>query len=335
MAKILETKSIGYNDVVLIAQPGKVVSRKDVPIEGHRIVVSAMTSIVGPDFIKAVSELPEELRPTIHIPRDIHAEENIKLAAELGLDRIFVGVGLNTPKLEILALSKGYKTLLLDVANGYLPQVKEKVTELKNKGFKVITGSVHTEQGALDLSVAGTDIVRSGIGPGSVCITSATAGYTRAPITDILALASIKNGAPRWNPNFNKGMGGEDGTHPKYEVLADGGLATVADVSKAFLAGADYIMSGRLFVDAEEARLRKDGTDIYYGMASAYGKAAMGVEVRNVEGKHQKLSRENLKPLEAIMTDIWDGLRSAVSYSGYTTLTEAIGNGVFEIKQSK
>jgi len=333
MAKILETKSIGYNDVVLIAQPGKVVSRKDVPIEGHRIVVSAMTSIVGPDFIQAVANLPEELRPTIHIPRDVHAEENIKLAASLGLDRIFVGVGLNTQKLENLALSKGYKTVLLDVANGYLPQVKEKVTELKNRGFKVITGSVHTGVGATDLVKAGCDIVRSGIGPGSVCITSATAGYTRAPISDIMELASYVKlpGAERiWDPSKNEVV-----ARYTAEVLADGGLATVADVSKAFLAGADYIMSGRLFVDAEEARLRKDGTDIYYGMASAYGKKAMGVEVRNVEGKHQKLSRENLKPLEAIITDIWDGLRSAVSYSGYTTLTEAIGNGVFEIKQSK
>lgn len=316
MAKFLETKSIGYNDVVLIAQPGKVHSRKQVPIEGHRIVVAAMTAIVGPDFLEAVSKLPLEIQPTVQIPRDKFAVENVRLAKSLGLTRIFVGCGLNTPELEAVAKECGYDHLALDVANGYLPQVKEKVKDLKNKGFHVITGSVHTQQGAIDLANVGTDIVKSGIGPGSVCITSATAGYTRAPITDILALTENK-----------QKLG--------YKVLADGGLATVADVSKAFLSGADYIMSGRLFVNAHESRLRVDATDVYYGMASAYGKQAMNKKADHIEGKSEKLSRENLNSLEFIINDIWDGLRSAVSYSGHTTLTEAIGNGVFELKHSK
>jgi IMP dehydrogenase/GMP reductase len=317
MATFLETKSIGYDDVVLIAQPGVVRSRKQIPIEGKRIVVSAMTSIIGPEFIKAVAKLPKEYQPTLHIPRDIYAEENLELAHSLKLKNIFVGVGLNTPKLEELAKKFEFNTVLLDVANGYLLPVKEKVFDLKNKGFHVVVGSVHTGKGALDLVLCGADVVRSGIGPGSVCITSATAGYTRHPITDILALSSAKV------------------SYLNFQVLADGGLANVSDVSKAFLCGADYIMSGRLFVNAEEARLRVDGTDIYYGMASAMGKKAMGKEIKHVEGKYQKLSRENLRPLKEIIEDIWDGLRSAVSYSGYSTLTEAIGNGVFEIKQSK
>lgn len=114
-----------------------------------------------------------------------------------------------------------------------------------------------------------------------------------------------------------------------------GGLSNVADVAKAFLCGAHYIMSGRLFVNAQEARMRVDGSNIYYGMASAYGKKAMGKKVEHVEGKHQKLPTDELVPLRTIVEDIWDGLRSAVSYSGYTTLTDAIGNGVFELKQGR
>lgn len=243
MASFTNTKSLGYDDVVLIAQPSAIESRKEVPIEGWRIVVSAMTSIVGPQFIRAVAELPEEYRPTIHIPRDIYAEENLRLAKLLGLTHIFVGVGLNTPHLEELAKELGYNQLLLDLANGYLPQVKQKVSELKEKGFFVCTGSVHTDVGANDLVMRGCDVVRSGIGPGSVCITSATAGYTRSPITDILALCS--NRQDRWDP-----VKGAVQQHPNYKVLADGGIRNPADVAKAMFAGADYIMSGRLFVNA-------------------------------------------------------------------------------------
>jgi len=330
MPSFTDEKSLGYDDVVLIAQPAAVESRKEIPIEGWRIVVSAMTSIVGPDFIKAVADLPKEYQPTIHIPRDIHAEVNLRLAKELGLTNIFVGVGLNTPHLEELAKELGFNQVLLDVANGYLPQVKQKVRELKDEGFFVCTGSVHTDIGANDLVMRGCDVVRSGIGPGSVCITSATAGYTRSPITDIIALSNEKQIA-----NLMEFAELLNSPHLDYKVLADGGIKNPADVAKAFLAGADYIMSGRLFVDANEARLRVDGSDIYYGMASALGKAAMGKKVEHVEGKVQKLSRDNLKPLEAIIVDLWDGLRSAVSYSGYKTLEESIGNGVFEIKHSR
>jgi len=327
MAKFTNTKSLGYDDVVLIAQPAVIESRKEIPIEGWRIVVSAMTSIVGPHFLEALSKLPQEYQPTVHIPRDIHAEKNLRLARELGLENIFVGVGLYTPKLEELAKELGYVNLLLYVANGYLPQVKEKVKNLKKQGFRVCTGSVHTDVGAKDLIDVGCNIVRSGIGPGSVCITSATAGYTRSPITDILALTTHKT----WSWDEKKGE-----VAPKvYQVLADGGIKNPADTAKAFLAGADYIMSGRLFVDAKEARLRVDGSDVYYGMASALGKAAMGKKVEHVEGKVQKLPRDNMKPLQDIIFDLWDGLRSAVSYSGHDSLASAIGNGVFEIKQSK
>jgi IMP dehydrogenase/GMP reductase len=313
MATLLNTRSIGYNDVVLIAQPGVVKSRKQVPIEGKRLVVSAMTSIVGPDFIKAVAKLPYDLRPTIHIPRDIYAKENLTLAKELGLSQIFVGVGLETPELEELAKKLNYRTVLLDVANGYAPNVKEKVTKLRKDGFNVIAGSVHTYKGAIDLIHAGAHTIRSGIGTGSPCITKSETGFTRAQITEIFDLSHIKTFSTQ------------------YQVLADGGHKCPGDLVKAFLAGADYCMSGRLFVDCAESRLRVDGSDIYFGQASKLGKESMGKEIKNIEGIHCKLSRENVRPLEQILTEYWGAIRSGISYSGYSTLSEAIGNGTFEL----
>ena len=160
MAELLNTKSLYYRDVNLIAKPGKVYSRKEIPIEGHRIVVSAMSSIIGVEFIKAVGALPEELQPTIQVPRTKNYEELLRTAKEYNVKNVLVGVGINTPRIEQLAKELGFTNVLLDVANGYLPNVKEAVTRLSKNGFKVTVGSVHTAQGYQDLVEAGASVVR-------------------------------------------------------------------------------------------------------------------------------------------------------------------------------
>lgn len=318
MARILETKSLDYSDVHLIPQRGTVKSRSEIKNEGHRIVISAMSSVVGPDLIKAVATLPEDMQPTIHIPRDLNFSLNLRLCRELSLKNIFVGIGFNTPELEDLALDLNYKTVLLDIASGYLPQIPEKVQHLKSKGFNVITGSINTIEGGYDLISYGVDILRLGVAPGSQCITRLQTGFTRGTITEIMEVSSLK-----YSNNI--------------KVMADGGLRLPADYVKAFLAGADYCMGARIFADASEAQLRVDGTDVYFGQASVLGKKTFNNEAptRNVEGKATKLSRDNVKPLKDIVENLWDGIRSGVSYSGCTSLTDAIGKGVFEIVHSK
>jgi IMP dehydrogenase len=305
--------------VNLIAREGVVDSRSQIPIEGERIVVSAMSSIIGEKFIEAVANLPQNLQPTLHIPRDNNSLNNLRLAKELGLKRVFVGVGLNTPEIESMAIELGFDSVLLDVANGYLPNVKKKVSELKRNFRKVIVGSVHTGTGYMALVEAGADVVRSGIAPGSVCTTKDVTGYTRGTFTEINALnrKKVKEGFPS-------------------EILADGGLKSSGDVVKAFLAGADYIMSGRLFVDAEEAELRVDGSNVYYGQASQKGKGTFGnTASKNIEGREEILPTDNVRPLESILTELWDGIRSGISYSGHPTLAKAIGKGMFEVKYQR
>ena len=314
--QILNTLSLNYGDVNLIAKAGVINSRSEIPIEGERIVVSGMSSIIGEEFIKAVAGLPKELRPTLHIPRDQRSLDHLRLAKELGLERIFVGVGLNTTEIESLAHSLEFDTVLLDVANGYLPCVKEKVAQLKDKFRCVIAGSVHTPLGYQALARAGATIVRSGIGPGSVCTTKDMTGYTRGTFTEITELNRAKV---------------EDGFSAK--ILADGGFKNSGDAVKAFLAGADYIMSGRLFVNAQEAQQRVDGSHVYFGQASQRGKETFNNDqTRNIEGREEQLSTSDVRPLGDILTTVWDNMRSGVSYSGHRSLGEAIGCGVFEQK---
>lgn len=324
MAHFTAQKSLNYQDVNLLAQIGVVESRSQIPIEGHRIVVSAMTSIIGPTFIKAISELPEDMQPTLHIPRDVFQVENLKLCKELGLKHILVGVGLNTPEILNLARSLGYKNILIDIANGYLPQLKKVIPPLVNLGFNITTGSVHTTDGLLYLAKLGVSTIRTGIAPGSVCITKDSTGFTRGTFTEVFDLGGY---AARYNVN----------------LLADGGIKSPADCVKAFLGGAHYVMTGRLFVEAIECRMHQlekerqiPGSNhvlpksVYFGMASEWGKLSMGKTPDHIEGKLDKV--KDTKYLKDIITTLWDGIRSGVSYSGYPTLTEAIGEGVFESK---
>jgi len=341
MPSFSQQKSLDFKDVNLIASPAIVRSRKEIPIEGWRIIIAGMTSLIGPSFIHACSKLPEDMQPTLHIPRDVFSGENLSLLRKLKYpaDRIFVGVGLDTPDIELMAADCGFKNVLLDVANGYLPQVMEKVDVLKKKGFYVVAGSIHTGQGLAALAEAGCDVIRDGIAPGSVCITEDSTGFTRGKITEISTLYQKKIG-------YNK-MQAEGASDHRIKTLSDGGITCPADIVKAFGGGADYIMTGRLFVHSSDARMHnmselkftsEDDTfgfhlpyHTYFGQASYWGKKAMNKINEDIEGKDEIIDIPFVE-LKDIFNTIWDGIRSGISYSGYASVDEFIGNGVFEVK---
>lgn len=331
MAELLKTKSLDYRDVNLIAQLGKVNSRKEIPIEGWRIVVSGMSSIIGPSFIEACSNLPDELKPTIHLPRDIFQVKNLDHLFINNYPHVFVGVGFKTTNEELRHIKevRGGGTVLLDIANGYIPKVADKVKELKKLGFTVCTGSVHTQAGYAFLKDAGVDIVRSGIGPGSACITADNTGFTRGTFTEIFDM--------RKQMEFM-----DDHGHEVPDILADGGFKSSSDFVKSFLAGADYCMTGSFFKTCFEARMHTDGygelgddipMHMYFGMASKYGKMCMGNSIENIEGKIEFIDDPHGVTLHNLLTDLWEAIRSGVSYSGFITLSHAIGDGVFEEKK--
>lgn len=312
MAILLKTNSLTYDDVTLLAQPGKVESRKQIPIEGHRIIVAAMTSIICKDFIKAISDLPKELQPTIHLCRDNYKEENLYFAYQQGIENIFIGVGLQEDKAyELKALEYGYNIAFIDVASGYLPQIPKRVQQLKDKGFKkVIAGSIHTKKGVEYLQSNGVDIIRTGIGTSTqICSTRYQTGYYRGNISEILECSEVS----------------------QVPILADGGIVHNGDFVKAFLAGADYVMTSRIFTKAKEARMHVEGNGEHFGMSNPNKGVGKGKGFD--ESFVIKIDNSDLKPVEQIINEIWDGIRSGVSYSGYATLSDSIGNGIFEIKK--
>jgi GMP reductase len=321
MAVILKTKSIYYNDVNLVAQPCKVKSRKDIPVELNRIIVSPMEAIVGKTFtLKA-----NELGLTICLHRFCSVEEQVDLFNKLpNKANVFVSIGLNDWERVQQLKDAGADKWLIDTANGYMHnEIQKCVDKLSDVAsvYDLMLGNVHTEKGFQLLSDIKSKYkhdkyIRVGIAGGSPCATNDSTGYNRGPITEIM---EIEECSPY---------------DPKPFIIADGGIKNAGYAAKAFGAGADYVMMGGYFARALEAETHIRGDGHYWGGASHKQQIlSTGKVYRHSEGKEVQISDE-LRPLEALVDELWGGISSAVSYSGYDTLENFIGNGVFEIKQN-
>ncbi len=314
--QILNTQSLYYDDVNLIAQPqNKIKSRTDIPKELDRIIISPMSAVVGKTFARKALELGL----SVCVPRfgGIERQKEIleNCSDYFNLHSLCVSVGLDDWK-SVEGLKIYCRNILIDVANGYLKDVAEFASRLKMDGFNVMVGNVHSRNGVECFS---NSLIRCGIGGGSVCQTSLVSGYTRGQITELMECADglLKR---------STGNG----------IIADGGVKDSGCAVKAFGAGADYVMMGGYFSYAEEAESVINGDLTYWGGASEKQQILQyGEKRRHSEGKVVSIDKSRVKPLKELVDDLWGGISSGVSYSGYGSLSEFIGNGVFEVKHSK
>jgi hypothetical protein len=314
MARIVNYKGLGYDDIGIVpSAPSKVSSRSEIPLEGYRIIVAGMTSIICEEFLKEWAQLPKELRCSIHIPRDKYSIEHLKLIANWKLqDWIWVGVGLKTPEIENIALELGYKNILIDIAHGGLKDLDKHYNRLKIKfgvDSKIVVGSIATQEQAHYLQQIGFDGVRSGIAGGNVCSTKYISGVHIKVASELMNLHEYLSGSDTF-------------------ILADSGFKYPGDFAKAFLLGASYCMSGYIFTKCKNARMHIDGTNQYYGMSDKNLGCRAG-QTEYSEALKKKIDNSNLKSLYDILMIVWGGVRSAVSYSGFSNLNEAIGEGEF------
>ena len=240
-------------------------------------------------------------------------QENLK-----SLDPEYLAVTVGTSKedfqkaVDVFKLEDGLKFLCLDVANGYREDFVESVKKYREKfpNKIIIAGNVATREMTEALILAGADIVKIGIGPGSVCTTRKVAGVGYPQLSSISECSDAAHG-----------LGGH--------VIADGGCKYPGDVSKAFGAGADYVMLGGIFAGHKESggELVTDKNGIqykdFYGMSSRkaqetyYGDLA---EHRAPEGKKVRLKYKG--EIDSTVQSVLGGIRSACSYVGAKSIKD-------------
>lgn len=199
----------------------------------------------------------------------------------------------------------------IDVANGYTERFINFVRQFKidNPNITLVAGNVVTADITQELILNGADIVKVGIGPGSVCTTRIQTGVGYPQLSSIIECADAAHG-----------IGGR--------IIADGGCVSSGDVAKAFAAGSDFVMLGGMLAGHEESggeTITENGKmyKIFYGMSSetAMDKYSGGVaDYKSSEGKTVKIPFRG--SLNNTIQSILGGVRSTCTYVGAQKLKE-------------
>ena len=212
---------------------------------------------------------------------------------------------------DIMAMTDDLIFICIDIANGYSEHLVEYVQKVRAEfPDKVISaGNVVTGDMVEELILAGADIVKVGIGPGSVCTTRVKTGVGYPQLSAIIECADAAHG-----------LGGR--------IIGDGGCSCAGDVAKAFGGGADFVMLGGMLAGHVESGgdiIHQDGKAFmkFYGMSSqsAMDKHSGGVaKYRAAEGKTVLLPYRG--PVDNTIQDIMGGVRSTCTYVGAQHLKE-------------
>jgi IMP dehydrogenase len=284
------------------------------------------------------------------IHRNVTIEEQTAQVSQVKQENLLVGaaVGSNKgfkPRVDAL-VKAGVDVIVVDSAHGYSKFVIDTVKHIK-KNYKVdvIAGNVATKDGATALIEAGADALRVGMGPGAICTTRIVSGMGVPQLTAIFETAAVAR--PRGVP-----------------IIADGGLKSSGDLTKALAAGASTVMMGRMFAACEQSPgetviLKREsvpdrfksiinGADTYKfkayrGMGSA-GAMKAGKKISGEDEFHGKsftdkslLVAEGVEglvphsgPVETSASTMLEGMRSGFYYVGATTIPELWATAVFQ-----
>jgi IMP dehydrogenase len=224
------------------------------------------------------------------------SEKNVRFAISVGvndLDYVFVREMVTSYKVDLV---------VVDVAHGHHYKVLKTVEKLSSGITNIMAGNIVTWAAARELIDAGATALKVGIGPGSHCTTRSQTGHGYPQLTAIEDVATIAA------PN-------------EVKVCADGGIRTPGDIVKAFAAGADTVMVGKLFAGCHESPGSNDDKyKMYRGSASYGAKLDAGLEGRNIEGVSSLVPYAGT--VAQVMEKLEDGIKSGFSYTGARTFSE-------------
>lgn len=325
--RIEQDLKLGFKDVLIRPKRSTLKSRAEVKLERSYTflhsrlewtgvpVIAANMDTVG-TFAMAEALARHDLLCALHKHYPIEEWKRwlAKSDAQI-ISHAMVSTGTSDDDLErlggILNLAPQLNFICIDVANGYAEAFVSFVSRVREAypDKTIIAGNVVTGEMVEELLLSGADVVKVGIGPGSVCTTRVKTGVGYPQLSAVIECADAAHG-----------LGGR--------IISDGGCTCGGDVAKAFGGGADFVMLGGMLAGHDESGGRivdRDGQQykLFYGMSSstAMGRHAGGVaEYRASEGKTVEVPYRG--PVEETVRDILGGVRSACTYVGASELRE-------------
>jgi len=290
-------------------------------------------------FLSSAMDTVTESKMAIAMARSggigiIHRNLNIKQQSyevvKVKKTKSLVGaaIGTNTDDLiraKSLANS-GVDLIVIDTAHGHSEKVLKILSKVKRNNLKtpICVGNIATGEAAKKLYDAGADIIKVGIGPGSICTTRMVAGVGVPQITAVMEVKKVLKGK-------------------KIKIISDGGIKFSGDIVKAIAAGADAIMMGSIFAGTKESpgekfKIKNKFYKKYRGMGSI-GAMSAGSSNRYSQKNYKDKSKfvpegidgrvEYKGNVSKIIYQLKGGLRSSMGYIGAKKLNDIKKNARF------
>ena len=315
-------ESLTFDDVTLVPQFSSIL-----PSE------ACIDTSLGPNlnlripFLSSAMDTVTESKMAIAIAKEgglavIHRNLSIKKQClevkKVKRKKLLVGAAIGTSKTDIVRANKlienNIDLLVIDTAHGHSEKVLLTLRKLKKvfKKIPICAGNIATAESARALANEGADILKVGIGPGSICTTRIVSGIG---VPQISAVMEVKKGIRK-----NK----------KVKIISDGGVKFLGDAAKALAAGADAVMMGSVFAGTEESPGKKfKYKNKFY--KSFRGMGSIGAMMDGSSGRYfQKNYKDKTKfvpegvegrvaykgKVEKIIYQLKGGLKSSMGYIG-------------------
>jgi GMP reductase len=323
---ILDDIKLDYSDVLIRPKRSTLTSRFDVEMEREYTFCNSKKKWKGVPIIASNMDTTGTFE--IHNVLSEHAmitciarhynKSGMEWSQSKNKNKLCVMSGISDIEIrEIVGVSTTFPDVAfvgLDVANGYTINFVEAIKRLRNElpNATIIAGNVVTGDMTTELILAGADIIKVGVGPGSVCTTRIKTGIGYPQLSAVMECADAAHG-----------LGGH--------IIADGGCTSSGDIVKAFAGGADFVMLGGMLAGHDECDgelVFEDDVEepvgmCFYGMASRTAMDKHGHSNREYRGEEGKTVTVPYRgPVKNTVQDILGGVRSACTYVGARRLKD-------------
>ena len=255
------------------------------------------------------------------IHRNLSINNQSKEVLKVKRKNLLVGAAIGTNSEDIKRakslIDSGVDLIVIDTAHGHSKKVLKILSKIKKNKIPICAGNIATAEAAKRLYNSGADIIKVGIGPGSICTTRMVAGIGVPQITAIMEV--------------HKALKGK-----KVKIISDGGIKFSGDIAKAIAAGADAIMMGSIFAGTDESpgkkfKIKNKFYKQYRGMGSI-GAMSAGSSNRYFQKNYKDKSKfvpegvdgrvEYKGNVSKIIYQLKGGLRSSMGYVGAKKLND-------------
>ena len=327
-------ESLTFDDVLLLPQYSDIL-----PTETDISIQLTKNILLKVPFLSSAMDTVTESKMAISIARAgglgvIHRNLNIvdqtKEIKKVKKKNLLVGAAVGTNKDDLerarSLVTNGCDLIVIDTAHGHSENVLKTLSKLKRiiKKIPICVGNIATAAAAKKLYNSGADIIKVGIGPGSICTTRMVAGIGVPQISAIMEVKQVLK-------------------NRKIKIISDGGIKFSGDVAKALAAGADAIMMGSIFAGTYESpgkkfKIKGKIYKQYRGMGSI-GAMSSGSANRYFQKNFKDKSKfvpegvegrvEYKGNVSKIIYQLKGGLRSSMGYIGAKNLSQIYKNAKF------